>query len=150
LLGLGGVFVWGIAVLLCGSRCNPDDLHLPPQAISGCPTGYKERCFFSGAVFGLARAASRSGRGAEKNLRREVGFVGSIAAEAESLVQFKGQRNAKANARLMAAAPELLDAPKELVERDRSEAAESGFTGDEMMWFEEARRVIAKAKGGAA
>jgi len=28
----------------------------------------------------------------------------------ESLVQFKGQKNAKANARLMAAAPELLDA----------------------------------------
>ena len=29
---------------------------LPPQAISGCTTGYKERCFFSGAVFGLALA----------------------------------------------------------------------------------------------
>ena len=36
---------------------------------------------FSGAVFGLARAASRSGRGAEKNLRREVGFVGSIGSK---------------------------------------------------------------------
>jgi hypothetical protein len=32
------------------------------------------------------------------------------ARETESLVQFKGQRNAKANARLMAAAPELLEA----------------------------------------
>jgi hypothetical protein len=47
-------------------------------------------------------------------------------------VQFKGQTNAKANARLMAAAPELLDALEELVERDRSEAADSGFTDDEM------------------
>jgi hypothetical protein len=32
------------------------------------------------------------------------------AHETESLVQFKGQRNAKANARLMAAAPEMLEA----------------------------------------
>jgi hypothetical protein len=65
-------------------------------------------------------------------------------------VQFKGQTNAKANARLMAAAPDLLDALQELVERDRSEAADSGFTDDEMTWLEDARRVIAKAKGGAS
>jgi hypothetical protein len=32
------------------------------------------------------------------------------ANETESIVQFKGQRNAKANARLMVAAPELLQA----------------------------------------
>lgn len=32
------------------------------------------------------------------------------AQETESLVQFKGQRNARANARLMAAAPEMLEA----------------------------------------
>jgi hypothetical protein len=65
-------------------------------------------------------------------------------------VQFKGQKNAKANARLMAAAPELLDALEDLVERDRFEAAESGFTDDEMTWLEDARRIIAKAKGGAS
>jgi hypothetical protein len=72
------------------------------------------------------------------------------AFETESLVQFKGQTNVKANARLMAAAPDLLDALEELVERDRSEAAESGFTDDEMSWLEDARRIIAKAKGGAS
>jgi hypothetical protein len=54
------------------------------------------------------------------------------------------------HARLMAAAPELLDALEELVERDRSEAAESGFTDDEMTWLEDARRIIARAKGGAS
>jgi protein-arginine kinase activator protein McsA len=52
----------------------------------------------------------------------------------------------KANARLIAAAPQLLDALQELVQRDRAEAAESGFTDDEMTWLEDARRAIAKAK----
>jgi hypothetical protein len=55
----------------------------------------------------------------------------------------------EANARLIAATPELLDALQDLVERDRAEAAESGFTDDEMTWLEDARRAIAKAKGGA-
>jgi len=72
------------------------------------------------------------------------------AFETESIVQFKGQKNAKANARLMAAAPDLLDALEGLVERDRSEAADSGFTDDEMTWLEDARRATAKAKGGAS
>jgi hypothetical protein len=45
---------------------------------------------------------------------------------------------------------ELLYALERLVERDRSEAAESGFSDDEMTWLEDARRVIAKVKGGAA
>jgi hypothetical protein len=44
---------------------------------------------------------------------------------------------------------ELLEALEELVERDRAEAAESGFTDDEMTWLEDARRAIAKAKAGA-
>jgi hypothetical protein len=70
--------------------------------------------------------------------------------EARLIVRFKGQTNAKANGRLMAAAPDLLDALEELVERDRSEAAESGFTDDEMSWLEDARRAIAKAKGGVS
>jgi hypothetical protein len=34
-----------------------------------------------------------------------------------------------------------------VVARDRAEAGESGFTDDEMTWFEDARRAIAKAKG---
>ena len=50
---------------------------------------------------------------------------------------------------LRLAAPDLLDALKELVARDCAEAAESGFTDDEMTWLEDARRAIAKAKGGA-
>ena len=67
------------------------------------------------------------------------------AYETESLVQFKGQRNAKANARLMAAAPDLLDALRDVVARDEAEAAQCGFERDEMTWLEDARRVIAKA-----
>jgi hypothetical protein len=51
---------------------------------------------------------------------------------------------------LRLAAQDLLDALEELVARDRAEAAESGFTDDEMTWLEDARRAIAKAKGGAA
>jgi hypothetical protein len=47
------------------------------------------------------------------------------------------------------AAHDLLDALTDLVERDRAAAAESGFTDDEMSWLEDARRAIAKAKGGA-
>jgi hypothetical protein len=52
--------------------------------------------------------------------------------------------------RLRLAAQDLLDALEELVARDQAEAAESGFTDDEMTWLEDARRAIAKAKGGAA
>ena len=50
---------------------------------------------------------------------------------------------------LRLAARDLLDALTDLVERDRAEAASSGFTDDEMSWLEDARRAIAKAKGGA-
>jgi hypothetical protein len=39
------------------------------------------------------------------------------AAATESLVQFKGQRNARANARLMAAAPDLLEHLRTLIEK---------------------------------
>jgi hypothetical protein len=53
-------------------------------------------------------------------------------------------------ARLFCAAPDLLHDLARLVERDRAEAAECGFTDDEMTWLEDARRTIAKAKGGAA
>ncbi len=52
--------------------------------------------------------------------------------------------------RLRLAAQDLLDALEELVARNRAEAAESGFTDDEMTWLEDARRAIAEAKGGAA
>ena len=41
------------------------------------------------------------------------------------------------------------DALRDLVARDEAEAAECGFTHDEMTWLEDARRAIAKAKGGA-
>jgi hypothetical protein len=47
------------------------------------------------------------------------------------------------------AARDLLDALTDLVERERAEAADSGFTDEEMSWLEDARRAIAKAKGGA-
>ncbi len=51
---------------------------------------------------------------------------------------------------IRAAAFDLLDALETLVERDRAEAADSGFTDDEMTWLEEARHAIAKARGSAA
>ena len=51
--------------------------------------------------------------------------------------------------RMQLAARDLLDALTDLVERDRAEAANSGFTDEEMSWLEDARRAIAKAKGGA-
>jgi hypothetical protein len=70
---------------------------------------------------------------------RRAGCPKRFIAEARAAI-------AQANARLMAAAPDLLDALEDLVERDRSEAAESGFTDDEMTWLEDARRAIAKAK----
>jgi len=47
------------------------------------------------------------------------------------------------------AASDLFDALKDLVERDRAEAAECGFSDDEMAWLDDARRALAKAKGGA-
>jgi hypothetical protein len=52
--------------------------------------------------------------------------------------------------RVRLAASDLLDALEELVKRDQEEARECGFTDDEMTWLEDARRAIAKAKGGAA
>ena len=52
--------------------------------------------------------------------------------------------------RLRRAAQDLLDALESLVVRDRAGAAASGFTDDETTWLEDARRAIAKAKGGAA
>jgi hypothetical protein len=51
---------------------------------------------------------------------------------------------------LRLAVGDLLDALTDLVERDRAEAAACGFTDDEMSWLEDARRAIAKAKGGAS
>ena len=51
--------------------------------------------------------------------------------------------------RMQLAARDLLDALTDLVERDRAEAASCGFADDEMSWLEDARRAIAKAKGGA-
>jgi hypothetical protein len=47
-------------------------------------------------------------------------------------------------------ATELLEALEALVERERTEAAQSGFTDDEMTWLEDARRVIARAKPTAS
>jgi hypothetical protein len=51
--------------------------------------------------------------------------------------------------RIRDAAHDLLDALEELVGRDEAETREAGFTDDEMTWLEDARRAIAKAKGGA-
>ena len=45
---------------------------------------------------------------------------------------------------------DLLHVLNELVERDRAEAAECGFTDDEMSWLEEGRRAIANARALAS
>jgi hypothetical protein len=45
---------------------------------------------------------------------------------------------------------DLLHVLNELVERDRAEAAECGFTDDEMSWLEEGRRAIAEARALAS
>jgi hypothetical protein len=46
-----------------------------------------------------------------------------------------------------AAAEPLLDALRDLVARDESEAAQCGFEHDEMTWLDDARRAIAQATG---
>ena len=46
-----------------------------------------------------------------------------------------------ANFTLRLAARDLLDALTDLVERDRAEAADCGFTDDEISWLEDARRA---------
>ncbi|MGP8268402.1 MAG: hypothetical protein ACLQOQ_20885 [Beijerinckiaceae bacterium] len=45
---------------------------------------------------------------------------------------------------------DLLHVLNELVERDRAEAAECGFTDDEMSWLEEGQRAIANARALAS
>jgi hypothetical protein len=55
------------------------------------------------------------------------------------------ERRTKAN--LRAAALDLYEALKDLVERERAEAADCGFTDDEMTWLEDARRALANATG---
>jgi hypothetical protein len=45
---------------------------------------------------------------------------------------------------------DLLHVLNELVERDRAEAAECGFTDDEMSWLEEGQRAIAEARALAS
>ena len=47
------------------------------------------------------------------------------------------------------AAPALRDALQALVERERVDAAQSGLSDDEMTWLDDARRALARAKGGA-
>ncbi|HLG96446.1 MAG TPA: hypothetical protein VKX49_09060 [Bryobacteraceae bacterium] len=49
--------------------------------------------------------------------------------------------------RLKEAAPDLLVALKELVERSRVEAAARGFRDEQMTWLDTARLAIAKATG---
>lgn len=69
------------------------------------------------------------------------------AGETESIVQFKGQRNAQANARLMAAAPELFDALMNFLNimHDYESSVRKGYVTDAM---NRARAALAKAKGG--
>lgn len=56
--------------------------------------------------------------------------------ESECIVRFKGQKNARANAQLMAAAPELLNALEQMLEADGELDA---------MDFDQARDALDKA-----
>ena len=54
------MFLSGGLLFFCAEvAAIPMTYTLPPQAISGCTTGYKERCFFSGAPFSAWRALLR-------------------------------------------------------------------------------------------
>ena|SRR5271168_1372263 len=67
------------------------------------------------------------------------------AHETESLVQFKGQRNAKANARVMAAGAEMLEA-LEFCEDVLAELARLDDGTPSISALHAARAAIAKAK----
>ena len=80
------------------------------------------------------------------------------ANETESIVQFRGQRNAKANARLIAAAPELLQSARYIDSVAPCQPADgsSPLEDDELVEIvvsgkaiKALRAVIAKAKGGS-
>jgi hypothetical protein len=78
----------------------------------------------------------------------------SPTAEAtESLVQFKGQRNARANARLMAAAPDLLAALQTAANTwGETFATGAPVSGADLVawfagWLESVRPVLAAAEG---
>jgi hypothetical protein len=66
------------------------------------------------------------------------------ALETESIVQFKGQRNAKANARIMAAAPEML-AALELCEDVLAKLARLDDGTPSISALDAARAALAKA-----
>lgn len=78
------------------------------------------------------------------------------AHETESIVQFKGQRNARANAQLMTAAPELLEAIEDLAHAaraviDRWEQGDlAGAVRALDASIQPARAAIAKAKSSPA
>jgi len=66
-----------------------------------------------------------------------------------SIADCSGYREARiANANLMAAAPELLAALKELLHCSRTVDSPSNFSGIEEPWIINARAVIVKAEGG--
>lgn len=69
------------------------------------------------------------------------------AHETESLVQFRGQPNARANARLMAAAPELLDGAEDFLGMLSSLADEHAICRELIEEAKELRAAIKKAKG---
>jgi hypothetical protein len=66
------------------------------------------------------------------------------ALETESIVQFKGQRNAEANARIMAAAPEML-AALELCEDVLAKLARLDDGTPSISALDAARAALAKA-----
>ena len=91
------------------------------------------------------RTEGKQDENGELFIRSENGvFICEIMGE--SFDEF-AEEEREANAQLIAAAPDLLDALKDLVERERTDAAENGFTDDEMTWLEDARRALAKATG---
>ena len=69
------------------------------------------------------------------------------AHETESIVQFKGQSNAKANARLIAAAPALLEGAEDLLGMLPSLAGDYAICRELVEEAKELRAAIKQAKG---
>ena len=65
----------------------------------------------------------------------------------ESIVQFKGQANAKANARLIAAAPQLLEGAEDLLGMLSSLADDYAICRELVEEAKELRAAITQAKG---
>lgn len=81
--------------------------------------------------------------------RAEIVTDRATADETESIISFDGEENTEANARLIAAAPDLLEALEFFfnIMHDFESSRRKGYV---TFALNQARAALAKAKGGAA